>query len=730
MKKVLKLSAFITALTITISVTGCKKNDSADNMSKGGYVEEEMDADLQVYSLSEFCLIDGKISIFDTGANEKYCLSEDGKSFLKDSYVIMQESGYDLSEIIAASDTGYLIQLFDDSSKEVSYYFVDAKGEKNKLNISGYIGSAEFSSDGKLFVTNDGKLNAVSLTNYSVKPIMSVGFETKAMDIIGDNIIIVDENGTHIYDYKNEKEIEVPQVLSDFFSERTESRKEGFDEDTALDICAGEDGSIYIACSDGIFRYVMNGNQIEQLIDGTVCSLGDPSLELSSIIHCEDDTIYAAFKDGKIMKYRYDPDIVTKVSSVLTIYSLEKNDTLSQTIRSFAASNRNIKVDYQVGMRNGITYDDAMKELTTQILSGSAPDVIMLDGIDIDNYIDKNMLADLSESEEVWNPNGTLLDNVVKWNKKSDNIYSVACRFRIPAIGTHFEKVETIKCLKDIANNVEEYRKKYDDPYPIIYIENPEAAIKLGLIYEGNDVINNGSVNKDKLEEMFNSCERIYNNSQNQSNPIRYSMHNQDIENEYIFATRVNASLLDDHTVALGTINTFDGDLNMITSIDTLSVPSDIEVRYGIGDNDKLFIPTCNLGIIEAGKNKDAAVKFIATAISMDNQKINHNDGFPVNTETLEWFYRKNKDVNNNDFNYICTSMGENVEATMNIEWMTDMEVEDFDNYIHNLSEPVIMDIITETIIVDAGVKCIEGSMSPAEAANEAIRQLDLRMKE
>lgn len=724
MKKVLKLLAFITALTITISVTGCKKNDSADNMSKGGYVEEEMDENLQVYSLSEFCLIDGKISIFDTGANERYCLSEDRKSFLKGSDVIMKESDYD---IIAASDAGYLMRLFSDSSKEVSYYFIDTKEEKNKLNVSGYIGSAEFSSDGKLFVTNDGKLNVVSLTNYSVKPVMSVGFETKVMDIIGDNIIIVDENGTHMYDYKNEKEMDVPQILSDFFSERNGSQN---DDIITFDMCSGENNSIYIACSEGIFRYVMNGNQIEQLIDGTVCSLGDPSLELSSIIYSEDDTIYAAFKDGKILKYRYDPDLVTKVSSVLTIYSLEKNDTLSQTIRNFATSNRNIKIDYQVGMRNGITYDDAMKDLTTQILSGNAPDVIMLDGIDIDNYIDKNMLADLSESEEIWNPNGTLLDNVAKWNKKSDSIYSVACRFRIPAVGIHSEEVETIKCLEDIADKVEEYREKYDDPYPIIYVESPEAAIKLGLIYEGNDVIGNSGFNKDKLAEMFDSCERIYNNSQNQSNPIRYSMHSQDIENEYIFATRVNATLLDDHTLALGTINTFDSDLNMITSIDTLSVPSDIEVRYGIGDNNNLFIPTCNLGIIEAGKNKDAAVKFIATVLGVENQKINHNDGFPVNTDTLEWFYNKNKDVNNNVFNFECISMNGNREATMNLEWMTNTEVEAFDNYIHNLNEPVIMDIVTETIIVDAGVKCVEGSMFPTEAANEVIRQLDLRMKE
>ncbi len=61
---------------------------------------------------------------------------------------------------------------------------------------------------------------------------------------------------------------------------------------------------------------------------------------------------------------------------------------------------------------------------------------------------------------------------------------------------------------------------------------------------------------------------------------------------------------------------------------------------------------------------------------------------------------------------------------------MTDKEVEEFESYIRNLNTPVIMDTVTKNIIIDAGAKCISGSMSPSEAADEVVRQLELKMKE
>ena len=47
---------------------------------------------------------------------------------------------------------------------------------------------------------------------------------------------------------------------------------------------------------------------------------------------------------------------------------------------------------------NGLTAEDAIKALNTEIMAGNGPDVIMLDGLPIESYLAKGMLADLSEN--------------------------------------------------------------------------------------------------------------------------------------------------------------------------------------------------------------------------------------------------------------------------------------------------------------------------------------------
>ena len=199
---------------------------------------------------------------------------------------------------------------------------------------------------------------------------------------------------------------------------------------------------------------------MEQLIDGYSCRLGNPSYTVSSVICDADGNLLISYEEGVIMRYRYDPEAVNEITSTLKVYSLTENDTLSQIISEYKVQNPTVRVDYEIGMRRGITYDDALKNLTAEILSDNAPDVMMLDGLDIDNYAEKNMLLDLTGSENTWNPDNVLLDNVVKWNSNDGKLYSVACKFELPVVIAWQEDMESIGSLSDFADIVEE---KYDE---------------------------------------------------------------------------------------------------------------------------------------------------------------------------------------------------------------------------------------------------------------------------
>ena len=140
----------------------------------------------------------------------------------------------------------------------------------------------------------------------------------------------------------------------------------------------------------------MNGNRIEKIVEPSNNYIGNPSYHAQSIAVDEKGNIYVGFSEGIMTKYSYDPELTEAKTSKLTVYSLEKNSTLVQTINAFSAENKDVKVDYRIGMKNGVTYTDAMKELTTQILSGDAPDVIMLDGLDVTNITGKKCLQTTS----------------------------------------------------------------------------------------------------------------------------------------------------------------------------------------------------------------------------------------------------------------------------------------------------------------------------------------------
>lgn len=730
-----KMTAVILAACFLLNAAGCNnKAKEETTVSKGRYVEEEIKFYDYSGDVGELYVQDGKISFLDRYENRIYTLNDwktvfnaspipssdklgekttiIGSAVSPDGTIFLKYSGYDENGITNSKDERYALISKDGQLQEITFDNTDrllsfVYGNDGVLYGIGY--------DGILYELNISSKKFVKLCDFG-----SGNMEYK-LDRAGDHIIAAAPGEILFYDCKNRTAVDTPQAIADFWGSNITAN-------SAFDFCEGEDNSFYIACESGLFRYVMDGALVEQLIDEYSCRLGDPSYSVSSVI-CDGDSFIISCGQGSFFRYYYDPEAINEITSTLKVYSLEKSDTLSQIISQYKIKYPTVRVEHEIGMRSGMTYEDAVKNLTAEVLSGNAPDIIMLDGLDIDNLEENNMLLDLSKCEDKWNPNNTLLDDIAKWNDEN-GLYSVACRFRIPAVGAKSDELETIKSLKDYADKVEEYRKKYNDPYPITYFESPESTIKCGLFYEGSEIISNGRVDKDKLEGMFDSCSRIWKNCQHEEEQIAYSMSSQSgVEDEYIFATRLTNVLSDEHTLAIGTINTFEVDLNLATSIDTLGVPCDAKVKYGIRDNDRTFIPSCNLGIVESGHNNDDAVNFIAEALDAENQKTHHNDGFPVNTDTLKWFYNQNKKSNNDDSFFVVPFNGGN-EISMTLEWMTDEEVEEFESYIRNLNTPVIMDTVTKNIIIDAGVKCTLGSMSPSEAADEVVRQLELKMKE
>ena len=126
-----------------------------------------------------------------------------------------------------------------------------------------------------------------------------------------------------------------------------------------------------------------------------------------------------------------------KKDGVVRLYTLRENENLEQSITLFNKKFSNYKVMSEVGVdeEDGRTVSDAIRSLNTEIMAGNGPDIILMDGLPIEDYIEKGVLEDLSGVVESVKTNGEeLFENVLSSYEKGKKVYAVPSRFSVPII--------------------------------------------------------------------------------------------------------------------------------------------------------------------------------------------------------------------------------------------------------------------------------------------------------
>ena len=733
MNSIKKAITMIISLAMLAPLTSCSSGKKSESVSvkplssKGGYTEKKLDFAYGDFgnAVTEVTKIGDKTGSYIPYTNELCYISKDGtRLFRSVDDNLEKNSDLDIYRITAASDSGFFTQGTKGN------HVIDADGNATEVKDIAFAICAEFSESGRLFAADYEKLVEIDVKTGSVKQLADVeGESLYFFDIVGDEILYGDSKGAHCYNIEKNSETEMSDTLSGFLGKYR--KKSVHDIYITLDICKGINDDIYIACEDGLFHYYRNGNYIEQLMDGLISRFGDPSDTLICIYCMEDGTLYSVFTSGAY-SYKYDPELENAITSELKVYSLERNGGIAKLVSGFAAKNRNVKVEYQVGMKDGITYSDAMKELTTQIMTGNTPDVIFIDGLDNENLIEKNMLMDLSGYEEKWRPKEDLLDNVAKWNTHDDKLYSVACNFRIPVIGAEKNDLEKLKSFNDIADLCVEYRKEHDPNYTITDSFEPTDTTRMGLIYDRKTLLS-GAPDKAAFEKYFDSCEKINTNEKSKSETaVSHSSFGNNIEylpTEYWFASRFIHNRSSRYSIAMDTLNSFDCDLYVVLSQIGAKNGVETNFKYGFDGKDKSFIPECNIAVASAGKNHEEALNFIKYSLGEKLQRIDQGAGFPVNLKAIKWLYDEYK---KSDYAFSFDLYYEGEEETIEIEAkpLTNDDISKFDEHIKSLDEAVFIPYSVRDIIETAAKKCMDGALTPEQAADETVKQLELKMKE
>ena len=87
-----------------------------------------------------------------------------------------------------------------------------------------------------------------------------------------------------------------------------------------------------------------------------------------------------------------------------------------------------MRVNFEVGTSGGASAEDALRTLNTELVAGKGPDVLILDGMPLQSFIDKGVLAELSQ---VISADG-LIPQVVDPMRTDGKLYAVPTRFTVP----------------------------------------------------------------------------------------------------------------------------------------------------------------------------------------------------------------------------------------------------------------------------------------------------------
>ncbi|MGL5677688.1 MAG: extracellular solute-binding protein [Cellulosilyticaceae bacterium] len=401
------------------------------------------------------------------------------------------------------------------------------------------------------------------------------------------------------------------------------------------------DGATILGNSDGI-HYLAKGAKLwETVVEGNRTALGQPSLYPQELIEGKSGEYYILYgtdnNTSKVMHYAYDPEVLAVPNTELTIYALNDNFTIRQAISQFSRDNPNVKVTFRIMMQDGSSDNagDYIKVLNTEMLAGKGPDILVLDGLPVTDYIEKGALLDLSDVMIPMVEGGELLGNIIKASTDEDGIYAVPTRYILPIF--------------------------YGEKDVILEAENLEGLTRLSERQVGKSVMGEITYNDLFRKLLLMELEKVM----DEKGQIK------EAEMTKLLTT---VKKIGDNINCL----TSYGDLGQESSIFDLTSKTDLAFAYTaggyaaafgmavvdyIGEDfivyDKSFVPYGEIGINVSTTEPTLAKEFVKTVMGVECQGYDFYEGFPVSVGALEkWekegdaFYQAGIDIKNADGTY------------------------------------------------------------------------------
>lgn len=547
-----------------------------------------------------------------------------------------------------------------------------------------------------------------------------------------------------IYDMEQKQYIE-DEVLEDFVKENYDSRNglsgNWYDMFFFLD----QDGVLYIAGDKGLYRHVVGGSAMEQIIDGNLSIFSNPSYVIEGMVALENNEFMALFSGGKIVHFVYDADIPTVPVRQLDVYSLEDNATVRQAINQYQTTNPEIYVKYEVGIEGGnsVTREDALKSLNTKIMAGEGPDIFILDDMPVDSYIEKGVLRDLSPIFNNMSGEDELFGNIVDAFRTGEGIYMMPCEVRLPAIVSRKSEITGIKNLSDIADVVEKLRKDHPEG-DLLKLYTEKGIMRMfSPVCEPVWMTEDGAVDRERIAEFLQQTKRIYDAQMDGIADYILEKYETDWN---VFAEEEFGAPWDEtdnmrismdclrftggmNEAVWGYIDRFWSYAEMV-SVSRVQGYEDCGWVPMKGQCEDVFFAKTLVGISAASEQAEAAEDFVKALFGKENQGDLYG-GLPVNKAAFQaGFASEAGDGIDERWGGLATDNYEGHMVSLSIYCPNQSQVAELQAYMESVKAPYIENTVLEDAVYEEGIAYMQGRKSLDEALDSVEKKMAIYLAE
>lgn len=496
--------------------------DGGFEKTMGRYMESPVALPEGVEYVKDICLKDNALE-FTAMDGTVYRLEEQGQSWQEISRA-PEELQYPLSadtmnyyQRNQAGDilAGYILFPRDEEGN-VNYdtfsyvhalFLADGTRIAVDLSEQEYISSAACDGSGTFYLGGRDRIYRVNGQDGSLEVLTEFADRCDYLSVCGKYLVIQGET-LQFYDLEENRMAEQEPVLEEFLKAWLGQSGDIGSRPYLLSVSGQEDNSLYVLTREGLYRHVLYGSTMEQIIDGSLCSMSDRAHSFVNMLQLG-EAFYVLYND-QLKKYVYDPGVPTVPEHTLRVWGLQLNEDIQRVVGAFAQSHPDLYVTYEhpLSEDTGMTREDALKVLSTELATGNGPDVLLLDDLSYDTYAEKGVLADLTATLD-----GTgerYMDAVRASYRRGEGQYAMPMSMAVPVLMGAEDKIQGVSDLEQLTELIEQSRAAQPEG-TLLSFNRPENALQLLAVVSMDDWMDeSGGVDSEGVKNFLTLAKRIY----------------------------------------------------------------------------------------------------------------------------------------------------------------------------------------------------------------------------